>query len=258
MSQQAPVQGDQRSWQVEQFRLTGFIRPPGALSPRPVWQELTGEPPDEQIIRPKQGAAEESGDFGGGKLSFGLSLDRYDWLFHAQPLSQDLVSPIATLGYLDERVGLFQETMLKWLKKGSPDLGRLAFGATLMIPVVDHLTGYQRLSEYIPFPLDGNSTSDFTLTVNKPVQREYPGLPRIKVNRLQKWAVVKAMSVRMAMTPQGPIQSQTGEEFYAVRLELDINTDPGFGGVISAEQASVILKDLINEGLSISRTGATI
>lgn len=254
MSLQTPRFDRPLAWQVESLRLTGFLKTADSQPVSGQWESLTGVAPDEQIIRPKQAEVEESGQYGDGRLSFKLSGGRYDWLFHVEPAVGELLEQIPTVGFLEEVLPLFKNLMTKWLIE-SPTISRIAFGAVLMIPVRDRVHGYEVVSTFLPFQVDGARFTDFSFQINDPKEFELDGIGSLRINRLTKWAVARAFSMRFQIIPNATFSSQMREELYAVRLELDVNTSPEFEGEFRDAFLLAVFDLLMQTAVDVAQEG---
>lgn len=244
-------------WQAEMLRLTVFPSP-GATVPSPEWWEaMVGAPPDENTSNPKRGAATVSGALGPGKLTLKLEPDRIDWLFlppDPVPDPQVLEPDLPSVGAVTQAVESFSSIIERWLGRDDvPDSARVAFGAVLNHPEIDHRAGYARLPDYVPVRVEPDY-SDFLYQINMPVDSR-TGIQGLRINRLSKWSVAAytLFSLRFGATA---VATETRPKFsYAVRLELDINTSPLFQGAVSRNRLMEVYRELAVLGQGIATEG---
>lgn len=245
-------------WQAESFRLSAFLSPSAQIVDEDCWKNLTGEFPDKKISEPKMGIHQEEGRFKNeqidGQLILTIQPTRVDWQLVPILDVPDLGLPV--VGIFENSVGLFVELMLRWLKT-APSIQRLAFGTVLVQPVNSLKDGYNRLSSYLSFPLDEDS-SDFLYQINRPRKLSSIEISDFSINRLSKWSVSQ-LSVRIfagsVSDPSQLAQYLTKPNQFAVRLELDVNTTEDFLGELSSEKLPDIFQELVKLGIEIERKG---
>ena len=243
-------------WQVEHLRLTAF---PDSTMKIPVinwWEKLTGQQPESRTFRPKSDELLEEGAFETGVLALHIQPFRIDWrLTRANPKGIP-DEEIPMIGEFPMVLESFLNLMQKWLQDESPQLGRLAFGAVLFLPVENHQAGYERLSAYLPnIKLDSEASSDFLYQINRP-RNSNIDIPGLRVNRLSKWSIFSFVRTLM----ESNIRTSRSEQLshpgaFACRLELDINTTADFNNMLPREKLLTIFKELIEFGKEIIERG---
>jgi hypothetical protein len=146
--------------------------------------------------------------------------------------------------------------MLRWLAD-PPPITRLAFGAALLDPVEDKLTGYRRLSEFLPaVQIDAEGSEDFFYQINRPRKSNLP-IKGLRINRLSKWSVALIQSFRLTMIPTSPVgvQNFPGDKCHVCRVELDISTPADFQDELPREKLADIFRELAELGSEISLRG---
>ena len=238
------------AWQAEILRLTMF-RNPGDLSGRSVrWESIGGTEPEMQSSKPKQGERLESGPFEGGKLLLQVQPDRIDWLYVPDRAKESETEPPESfLASIDR----FSKPMNRWLHD-YPSAPRIAFGAVLNLPVKDREEGYSRISEFLPFSVDAEASSDFLYQINR--FRESKTIQGLRINRLSKWSVgILMMQMVHFSTPDRGVTLFPEGDRHRCRIELDINTQPGFPEVISGDGLPALFAELVHLGKEIVREG---
>ena len=251
---------DLLSWQAESLRLTAFTNEEAQPDRFKFWKDLVGQLPDVSNWQRKQGILREEGPFEDRKLISVVQPFRFDWLLAAGDREQEneeeekqREGPILQVEPFDESLELFLPLMINWLE-GSDSINRIAFGAILLQPIKNRQDGYRRVGEYLPsLRLDPEGSSDFFYRINRP-RASKSGIPDLKINRLSKWSVAHRRETFTTITPEAARHS-TGQGYFACRLELDINTPPGFQGELPSEQLPDIFRELVELGKEIAAEG---
>lgn len=116
---------------------------------------------------------------------------------------------------------------------------------------------YNRLSYYLPFDLDEDS-SDFLYQINRPRKISSVESFECSVNRLSKWSASKwsvSLFAGSGSDPSQLTQYITKPTQFAVRLELDINTAADFVGELDSEKLPHIFRELVELGKEIANKG---
>ncbi len=112
--------------------------------------------------------------------------------------------------------------MKDWLKL-APPINRLALGAIFNGKISDPADAYRRLSDFLPFQIDADS-SDFQLQTNKKIPSKV--VDGLAINRLTKWEVrISQLFVFPITAAAGSPIVQSPQKFTACRLELDVNSE---------------------------------
>lgn len=236
-------------WKAESLRMTAFPSPGTVLGEPPNWWETAvGEPPENRVHQPKVGVIQEQGSFSNGVLTLISQPGRIDWLL-AWPNREEIIEPF------EESLGAFVPLVLRWLGD-APVLQRIAFGATLRLPVKDRIDGYKRLSSYLHHvDLDPEGSTEFLFQINRP-RKSKSGIENLSINRLSKWSV--AFTQEATYTVHDPKATQfqlTGlqKDLYC-RLELDINTAPNEDD-FAAKDVQQVFNELVDLGREIATNG---
>ncbi|MBT4485537.1 MAG: hypothetical protein HOC71_17860 [Candidatus Latescibacteria bacterium] len=239
-------------WFVGQLRLTIFPSSPQNITDVNWWADLTGEQPEEKVIKPNQGFYSESGPFENNILLLNVVPPKIDWVW-AIPINKQ-VEPdrIPVIGDYFESHEFFVNIMEKWLNSVSDiKFNRLAYGAVLLMPVKDKVSGYKKIANYLPeVRLDPENSRDFFYQINRP--RHYSSKPELSINRLMKWKVLK-QSYFLSTSPQSVMA--TAEDNFACQVELDINTSNEISTELPSEEIINIWHELALLGIEISEKG---
>jgi hypothetical protein len=214
-------------WMVESLRLTAFPRDPSGINAEGAWERVTGAKPTENMSRPNEGLLVEHGPFPpaqNANLTVRCQPFRTDWILSAPPLAEDEPLRLPIVGKAAFLIPAFREAMSAWLPT-SPVLGRLAFGAVLLLEVKDHVAGYLALARFLPTVKIDPNARDISFQVNR--RRRYKsGEQDIEINRLSKWSVVRVTSVSVSLSSGIDVQAAAAQSnpLFACRAELDINT----------------------------------
>jgi hypothetical protein len=236
------------AWQTELLRLTTFFSQALQSTEQHWWADLIREEPENRIVRPREGVRQEDGQFEGGKLVLAVQPIRADWLFGP---TDDQTS----LGPFPESLDHFQPLIMRWLDV-CPSVQRLAFGATVNLPMPDLQTAYRRISAYLPsVEVDADHSTDLFYQINRARDSncEVPGL---RINRLSKWAVITRISGTLALqSRQAPLEVFTGPQEAFCHLELDINSAANFPGELPRHKLRDIFQELVHLGQEIIAEG---
>lgn len=240
---------DLSTWQAESLRLTCFPSSAKEFKVEDLWQKIIGEPPENTIVRAREGFRQDDGHFNGRKVVLGTQPIRIDWLLG--PSEQDGET---TIGTFQENLDLFLELMSRWLKI-SPPLRRLAFGTILAFPVDSRKSGYERLGNYLPnVKLDPIGASDFLYQINRP-RVSQSQIPELMINRLTKWSVLKRGLARFELSPDSQVSLLPSSETLSCRLELDINTSGDYQNDLPLDKLTTIFNELVDLTKEISLKG---
>lgn len=245
----SPTVGTTTVWQANTLRLTAFLSPRAKIERDDWWMELVGQPPEKEVVLPRQGAHQFEGPFGEGRLGLTIRFNRIDWIWTANPLEDVEDEGRPTLGGFEQTLKLFQPMMERWLQK-APPIQRLAIGAILNSPVLSRVEGYKRLEPLLEssIRLNPEKSSDFLYQINRP--RPSRRIEGLNINRLSKWSVESWKY--MALSDK---DVHEGREFFSSRVELDINTSADFQGEFPTDKLPLIFNELIDLGKEIGERG---
>lgn len=246
---------DALSWRVELMRLTAFMPAINISETDKWWETVVGEPPDSKTSRLKGATQTLEGHLGVGKLLLNVDVNRVDWLTVPDvSVDQEIKEP-PNIGVYTEVVDLFSSKMIRWLQF-KPSTVRLAWGATLTLPVEDRESGYKRLINYLPMlKIDPVGSSELLYQINRP--RQSKTFTSLVINRLQKWSVMKIQRLNLQM-PSAQGQQMVGSVtpgFDACRLELDINSSGDRSELLATDKLESLYTELVGMGEEIASHG---
>ena len=242
-------------WEVESLRVTAFPAQNAEVKPDDWWQGVVGTAPETQLVQAKLGEKRFQGTFENGQLTLRLQPGRIDWLLSRRTNTDQAESGelISSVGKFDKACARFTELVERWLPV-SPPLGRIAFGAVVLLPVGDRVTGYRRLMPYIPsVTIDPERSRDLLYRINRP-RMSQTGIKELELNRLSTWTVGSFVLKAFSITG-GQATFVTPEQAFACRIELDINTAAEFSGVLVPNQSKETLNELARLGVEIVEKG---
>jgi hypothetical protein len=238
------------SWLLVGARLTAFTLPAEHEADN-WWKDTVGRKPETRQIQSKTNEQTDVGVFEEGVLSLSVHPVRVEWQYNT-PEPEGQVTEVPSLGSVEDRLDAFHRIMNKWLRStAAPDIIRLAFGATLAQPVESLGQAYQLLARYTPVNLIGES-SDFLYQINRTRILTAP-IEGLQINRLSKWSAIRVF--QSMRSPAVSLIGQNIKEFYACRLELDINSPADFDSVIPGELTSDLFGELVRLGTEIATEG---
>lgn len=246
----APLGG----WHAESLRLTAFPSTSDSISTDGWWMTLLDEEPETRINRPKIMERVEEGTFHGANLTLRIRPFRIDWILKANLSDTEVPLGFLTIGEFEEACTKFCQIMKHWFPL-SPNLDRLAFGITVLLPVANRNAGYNQLGAYLRgVQLDPEGMSDFMYRVNRRRKSEL-GIKGLEINRLSTWAVARSEFHALTIGPERTFNVPQGEPTFACRILLDINSVSEFKGNWNSEQSEKIFGELVELGLEIIRDG---
>ena len=208
-------------WRTDSLRLTAFPAPgPPTAKAEAWWLSLFGAPHDKSTRNVKSGVLQL---FGQLRDSYMLAIQNpisFELRQLATNPEQPPLHPSALPSYL-AAVPAFQEVALRWLTlDDSPALRRLAFGATLVLPVANAEEGYHTLGMYLPDVNVHPNSADFLYQINR--RRPSSAIDGLPLNRLSKWSVQEMQEI--VLSSDGHVAQRSAG--FACRVELDMNCVP--------------------------------
>ncbi|MCX6622640.1 MAG: hypothetical protein NTY38_16535 [Acidobacteria bacterium] len=208
-------------------------------------------------MNPKKGTGVVQGAFATGKLILRLESDRIDWVLSPADMEAEELAASAEftgLGPAMDGLDAFSVIAEKWLDfDEAPAVARIAFGAVFVHQEPDRRAGYLRLPDYVPVVVDPES-SDFLYQINLPLTQSTSDIEGLQLNRLSKWAVVRIRVLAFNVMGSA-VQPRPTPALSALRLELDINTDPGFEGPIPRTRLVALYREIVAHGRRIATDG---
>lgn len=224
-------------WQIENIRVTAFVN--GRLNPGMLenWiGEISENSPSQVSKTPSSfiGVSRSTAGF----LRVNWNTNRLDvTLSPEQPQSSQTIAPISELTSLFSR---FVDRIPEIGELAKVD--RVALGLVLTFQVSSESEGLEILSPSIVNLDLPPSARDFLYRVNHPYESRT--LDGLKLNRLATWSVGQVQVIQVQINPDGSqVQQIISEAPFAIRLELDINTD----NAIQLGANSERLRDLLNK-----------
>ena len=245
-----------RNWSAESFRLTTFHDSvsPFVQDAAGLWELVTGDRPEQVSSRPRENLTLVEGSFAGNRLLFSCRHDRVDWNIRSAPPPPELpAEDFNVMGHLMAHLQPFLELSNTWLRE-SPGINRLAFGAVLLMPAEGLSAAYEDINQLLPrIEVDSTGSSDFFYQINRP--RPSESCEGVLINRLTKWSVMQGGSLGFAIQGNAETQFRLGRDFFACRLELDLNTAGILQNPVAGEEAVLLLAELVTLGKEIAAQG---
>lgn len=244
------------NWETQLLRLTLFsVNPELDFDPNEAWMSIVGEYPDEINSQPKIKRFAAESTYGLGKLILKTQPNRIDLVYAAKnPDSPEILPLIA--GY-EDAYKVFKNVTDKWFVSIEiSQIKRLAYGGIFVKSQENHVAAYEELDELLPdVSIDSKNSSDFLYQINRPRILEIDSL-NIKVNRLSKWSVGAAFEREFVLVDGLP-KFTSAPAVYNIhnKLELDINTEADFDGIIPIELQLKVFQELVTLGDQIVEQG---
>ena len=236
----------------EELRLIAFPAIPAAALKRDFWQEAFGESP-ETSTRKKFFRIDE-GHLGERLLTVSLDPNRITWSVLPSLDPENPPTGVPVLGdfltVYGECSGFFQ----RFLTEFCPEAQRLAFHAVLLKPYDSREDCYRALGSLLPSVKIEPDTYDFNYRINRKRKARSVQEPLL-VNRLSTWSAIQWRLHHLAI--EGPSAQAVIPPIasFACKLDLDINTDTDFQGVLPPGSLKEIWDELVDLGVEIAAQG---
>ena len=240
-------------WQVESLRISVFPDEMETISPSKLWELHISDTEPEIHIQPgktnQRNAKHENGD-----MYLVKTANQVDWRYVLTLDDSSDERDLPAWGDFEHELDGFIGFSTDFLQ--NPDvlpLNRLAFGAVLMKPTLDAPKTHRHLKGFLP-KLDLEDSADFGYTISR--RRSSNVVTALQINRLNRWHVATINRNTSTLDPAADAKEHRLEQFFAARLELDINTVP-----LEKDERlnSALLPDLFEElvdmGMEISTKG---
>lgn len=205
-------------WFAEQIRTTVFpmsMEDPGtAVS----WEQLVGEAPARVENQPRDRIKITRGPFAEGELILAEYPDRLDFVYVGRQPNVDLPM-LPSPGRYRDSIEHVIEIVHQWLS-GFQELKRIAFAPNVICLSKNKEDSYAQLNRLLPFVNVDPESQEFLFQVNRP--RKSLIVNELTVNRLSKWSAIRFRSLIGLGAKENKIETK---EFFAYKLELDVNTD---------------------------------
>lgn len=232
------------------MRLTVFVTP-DTVVPGTLWQDVVGEEPENSAVQRATATRSESGSFADGTLGLQVQPMRIDWVHEPVGLGSEGASP-PTFGPFPGAAEPLLELGRRWVRSAwFPATQRIALGFVLISATPDRQAGYRELTRFIDAVPKGSDATDFQYQVNRP-RPSRAGISGLRVNRLSKWSVG---TYQMVVVVGGSTNPTKGRIQAHLRLELDINTNPEYEGLIPRESIEGVLSDLFDGACEVYEHG---
>lgn len=234
-------------WQINTARFSVFTEP-DFIAPSTLWHDCVGGDPDTSTYQRANATKLEIGAVEDAQLILQIQPMRIDWSYQPQPNPGELGMP--SLGQFPNAADSLLALSRRWVGQESfPKTRRVALGFTLIAATGDRAAGYRELSKFVDCIPTNPDASDFMLQVNIP-RPSSANVPGLRVNRLSRWGVL-----RVRQFTATPVQPQFGLELGYLHLDLDINTNPEFEGLLPPSEIPMIIDDLFRGAKEVSEQG---
>lgn len=232
-------------WQIENLRFTLFFSPSEQHVWQNFWQGFSSEEPEVRVEKPALRQRTEEGSWHDNKLTIALQLDRIDIIFSAK----DNEGGLPNAGNFRDFVDVFAQSVISTLTKDQLlSTKRAAFGAALLMPRLDHLNCYEKLSEYLRYVKIDLGSRDFFYQINRPIQSGV--CDNRTINRISRWNAIK-----LALVNLGQNEMTKADPVFAVKMEFDVNTPDDNIFTVADPLGNDCLFSLVELGKAISVNG---
>jgi len=203
------------SWEAQSLRLTIFLSTPFAREAS-LWKDLTGEGPESDDHRPREGLRRQVGTWQDRALEFVITNPRIDLVM------APLITPAAqtvTMGSFATVFDEFGKLVRPWMASAEMSCIRIAIGAALLSRTLSREASYALLGSLVPsVKYDAVNSREAFYRVNRP--KTSSTLKGLELNRVTTWTGIRT---RQSILNPGGVTFQNAEQCYA-RLECDHST----------------------------------
>jgi hypothetical protein len=242
-----------RNWGVESLRLTIFSPDTIPLS-EDDWFVVTGER-EAETRQNIPGGKRYMGKFSGGQLIVGAAGPRLDIYLSPQAPTEPTGSPsFPIIDEWDRVREAFVTSTRKWLAATKFPVTRLAFAAVLLSETKDRMESYVALKGLLKsVNVDPDAMREISFRVNWPIQSEV--IRGLRLNRITNWNALQINLLLLQLSGQSSTTSASPAERFAIRLEMDHNTDEENKMTFEAEKLVPIYNELIGKACENAASG---
>jgi hypothetical protein len=221
-------------WEAQVLRVSIFLR--SAFDASAIWQDLVGQKPDVDDLRPREGRRIQNGNWKDAILEVQVIPARIDIVWTASPSAEGTIS----FGEFNSRATEFLGLILPWLNKAPIECVRLAFGAVVVQHAKNREEAYEILGRFLPsVKVDAANLRELMYRINRPVSSS---LIEGHINRLTTWA---SMAIRLMTASGAGVQFQNVENHFA-RLECDVSSSELRSEPIPNEKLGAVLSKFVD------------
>ncbi len=238
------------NWEASQLQAVVFLRK--AVSPVDIFSAITGEAPDAQEDRPKEGVRVQTGPFLRGSLQVLINPIRIDIVL------LPVIGPEIMLGGASQTLGDFATTVedfasaiRKWLPNCGLCASRLALVAKALAPADSVTAAYQILKDTLTSVIvEPGKMRDLMFRINWHAESAY--MPERYLNRLTTWSAITA---KIQAGPAGSLPTVPLEERHYAYREIDVNTPAEHSEELPSDQLVPIFEELLALVISTAKGG---
>ena len=240
-------------WKPQLLRFTGFLAPTATPQTGEWWKHAVGTEPESRGSKPARGEFTDSGTYQNNMLTVSVQPGRFDWFLSTPPPTPESAgAEFPILGEYASCLDAFAPALMNWFEYCPPVL-RLAYGAILLSPVGDQISGYRKLANYLDsVQIDTENSRDFLYQINRPRQSRTGA--QMLINRLSKWSVAAVFPLTMTLGRTAVVTGNSPQQF-ACRLELDISTPAESTQEFPKDHLKPLLEEFVNLGTEIANSG---
>jgi hypothetical protein len=223
-------------WEAQVIRLSVFLSRPfdGAGT---LWKDLTGDPPESDETRQREGSRRQWGVWQGMTLEVQSSAVRLDILAGPEIVPP---SPSVTIGPFVSVLESFNKIVRAWLAKGGFSCTRLAIGLVVLAKASDREETYGLLGKLVPsVKFDPDHSREPLYRINRP--KKSSTMTDMEFNRLTTW---NSILIKVSIADSGT-STKVIDQTYA-RLECDHSTPAEWPSGIASDQVPKIYDELIS------------
>jgi hypothetical protein len=228
-------------WQVESLRASLFSARDIPISDED-WRAIYGQS-DNYSRQSMQGGYIYSAKFGDSQLSLSNINRRVDIIQSASPPVEPTNVAFPSVGAWDAVRDRFATMAKAWIVRKEISVARIAFGVILLAPMDSKIHAYDTLKALLSsVKVDSENMRDLLYRINWPSTSGV--VDTLLLNRITSWS---ALEFYLARVELGAVPSTIAQDRgYALRLEIDNNTDSAQSEPFDNRKVIPILQELIS------------
>jgi hypothetical protein len=209
------------AWQAELLRLSVFSKAQVKVADAD-WQCITGQEEADTRTQVPGGRA-LVGPALDGQLSLAATGNRYDCFLSPPRQDNPPEDDFPSVGAWPGVATKFFDATVPWLQQLQVPIIRIAFGSVLFSKQKGRDEAYTTLDELLDSVYLTPEHHDVIFRVNWPLESQT--IEGLRINRITAWSVIKLTVRTLVLTDPANLAITAAPSAFAVRLEIDHNTN---------------------------------
>jgi hypothetical protein len=237
-------------WTAELLRLSLFCS--GPVGPSAVdWKAITGE--DEPEVQQRlPGGRAMAGPFLDGNLTLSAVGTRVDCVLNPRlPAATHGDDHFPSVGRWPAVCNEFVTATADWVGSFTAPVVRLAFAPVLIGKLPTRLDAYKSLSGLLKTVTgDPEHLKELVFRINWPVNST--SVNGLALNRITQWSIVELQLQTLTFQPGAAAASNAVALAFAIKLEMDHNTEGGRAVAFDQNRLAPIYRELVTLAVNVS------